>query len=224
MTFFHPERKDLGSMKVLLKHCLHFVCLVILSPLSLLYHLTRSEDLFVGQGQCLSLIPGKLGSYLRVAYYRLTLKSCSSHGYIGFGTFFAHPDCEMGRGYYLGAYCIIGKARIGDHVTIGSGVHILSGKHQHGFAEIGKPIQDQKGKFVKIGIGENCWIGNKAVIMADLGRQTIVGAGSVVTAPTEDFVILGGNPAKIIGRLTIDGGSDFTRQAEPETRPKGLEQ
>jgi acetyltransferase-like isoleucine patch superfamily enzyme len=202
-------------MKILLKYGLNLFSLLLVSPLALLYRLTRSENIFVGQGQGLSLVPGKLGSYLRVAYYRLTLKECSSQGYIGFGTFFAHPDSEVGRGYYLGAYCIIGTAHIGNHTTIGSGVHILSGKHQHGYMEIGKPIQEQKGFFQKIRIGENCWIGNMAVIMADLGRQTIVGAGSVVTAPAEDFIILAGNPAKIIGRLpAADSEGEKTVAAE----------
>jgi acetyltransferase-like isoleucine patch superfamily enzyme len=189
----------------------------------ILYRLTRSEDLFAGQGQGLALIPGKIGSYLRVAYYRMTLKKFPPNGYIGFGTYFAHPDCEVGRGYYFGAYCLIGMAYIGDHATIGSGVHILSGKNQHGFTEIGKPIQEQTGMFLKIRIGDNCWIGNNAVIMADLGRQTIVGAGSVVTTPAEDFVVLAGNPAKIISRLTTAGGSNFDRKSESEIRTKNLE-
>jgi len=189
-------------MKLIIKKTVQFFCLIFTSPLAFLYHLTHSEDLFAGQGQGLALIPGKIGSYLRVAYYHLTLRRCPLDGYIGFGTFFPHPEVELETGYYIGAYCIIGLAEIGSHTTIGSGVHILSGKHQHGYEEIGKPIQDQKRVFKKIKIGDNCWIGNKAIILADLGRQNIVGAGSVVTTHYGDYVILGGNPSKIIGRLT----------------------
>jgi virginiamycin A acetyltransferase len=195
-------QESLSPMKFLFKKCLNLFCLILVSPLVLLFRLTRAEDLFVGQGQGLSLIPGKLGSYMRVAYYRMTLKQCPLDGYVGFGTFFAHPEVELGVNYYIGAYSIIGLAQIGNYATIGSGVHILSGKHQHGYKEIGKPIQDQKRVFKKIVIGENCWIGNKAVIMDDLGKQNIVGAGSVVTTYYGDYVILGGNPAKIIEKLT----------------------
>lgn len=191
-------------MKLLIKKCLSLFCLTLVMPLVLLYRLTRSEDLFTGQGQGLSLIPGKLGSYMRVAYYQMTLKACPANGYIGFGSFFSHSEVELGAGYYIGAYCIIGMAKIGSHATIGSGVHILSGKHQHEYREIGKPIQEQKRMFKTITIGENCWIGSKAVVMEDLGRQNIVGAGSVVTTYYGDYVILGGNPSRVIGKLSTD--------------------
>jgi len=114
-----------------------------------LYRLTGSRSLFAGQAQALALVPGKLGSYLRVAYYCMTLRRCSSQGYIGFGSFFAHPEAELGIGYYIGAYTIIGKVLIGNHATIASHVSILSGKNQHGFKELGKPIQEQFGFFLK---------------------------------------------------------------------------
>ena len=37
--------------------------------------------------------------------------------------------------------------------------------------------------------------------MADLGRQCVVGAGSVVTKSFDDLSIVGGNPAKILGQV-----------------------
>ncbi len=185
-------------MKKVLQRCFLGLCLVLTAPLYLLFLLTRSKELFAGQGQLLALIPGKFGSYCRVAYYSRTLNSCSTKGYIGFGTFIAHPETELGTGYYLGAYNILGTAKIGDHVTIASHVSILSGKHQHGYTEIGKPIQEQPGVFRKITIGENCWIGNGAVIMDDLGVQNVVAAGSVVIHRTGDYEVLTGNPAKVV--------------------------
>lgn len=185
-------------MKQLLQKLVFAVCLVLTAPLYLLYKVTRSKDLFAGQGQLLALVPGKIGSYMRVAYYSMTLEKCPISGYIGFGTFFAHPEVELGTGYYIGAYNIIGMVKIGDHATIASHVSILSGKHQHGYKEIGKPIQEQTGVFRKISIGENCWIGNGAIIMDDLGVQNVVAAGSVVTHRTNDYEIMAGNPAKMI--------------------------
>jgi acetyltransferase-like isoleucine patch superfamily enzyme len=89
-------------------------------------------------------------------------------------------------------------AKIDKHATIGSNVHILSGKQQHGYKEIGKPIQQQAGCFTSISIGENCWIGNSSVIMANLGRQNVIGAGSVVLNATGDYEMLAGNPAALI--------------------------
>jgi len=185
-------------MKRLLQKVIFAVCLVLTAPLYLLYKITGSRSLFAGQGQFLALVPGKTGSYLRVAYYCMTLERCSLNGYIGFGSFFAHPEVEMGAGYYIGAYTIIGKATIGDHATIASHVSILSGKNQHGYEEIDRPIQEQPGVFRKIAIGENCWIGNGAIVMDDLGIQNVVAAGSVVVNATGNYQILAGNPALVL--------------------------
>lgn len=188
-------------MRSLLKKVIFFLSLVLTSPLFLLYKATRSRSLFAGQAQLLALIPGKLGSYLRVAYYCMTLKRCTSQGYIGFGSFFAHPEAELGVGYYIGAYTILGMAKIGDHVTIASHVSILSGKNQHGYKERGKPIQEQPGVFIVITIGDNCWVGNNAVIMANLGVQTVVAAGSVVVSSTDGFGVFAGNPSKLLMKI-----------------------
>ena len=37
-----------------------------------------------------------------------------------------------------------------------------------------------------------------SVIMDDIGKGCIIGAGSVVTQPVDDYSIVAGNPAKII--------------------------
>lgn len=190
-------------MKKIVQQIIFALSLLATSPLWLLYKITGSKDLFAGQGQLLALIPGKIGSYARVAYYNKTLECCPCKGYIGFGTFFAHPEVELGEGYYIGAYNIIGMAKIGAHATIASHISILSGKHQHGYKEIGKPIQEQKGVFRMITIGENCWIGNGAIIMDDLGRQNVVAAGSVIVNKTNDYEILAGNPAKVVKSFCV---------------------
>jgi acetyltransferase-like isoleucine patch superfamily enzyme len=47
-------------------------------------------------------------------------------------------------------------------------------------------------------IGEGCWIGSGAVVMADVGPGSIIAAGAVVTKPIPAMVIAGGVPAKVI--------------------------
>jgi len=37
--------------------------------------------------------------------------------------------------------------------------------------------------------------------MADLGRQTIVAAGSVVVSPTQGEEVVAGNPARVVKKL-----------------------
>lgn len=47
-------------------------------------------------------------------------------------------------------------------------------------------------------IGSGTWIGAGAIVMADVGRDSIVGAGAVVTKPVPDRVLAAGVPAQVI--------------------------
>ena len=187
------------------KSLVHLAALVITAPLGLMaladWSMRRSEGLFSAFAQCLALVPGKTGSFLRIAYYRWTLAHCDPNGAMGFGSFCAHPQAKICRGVYIGAYCIIGRATIEADVTIGSGVHILSGRYQHRFDEIDTPIQHQGRSAEQITIGANSWIGNSAVVMADIGVQTVVGAASVVVKRVEDYSVVAGNPARLLRKL-----------------------
>ena len=57
-----------------------------------------------------------------------------------------------------------------------------------------------RGKYSDTIIGENCFIGARALIMPGvrIGNNCIVGAGAVVTKDVPDFSIVAGNPATII--------------------------
>ena len=51
-------------------------------------------------------------------------------------------------------------------------------------------------------IEEDAWIGANALILPQvkkIGRGAIIGAGSVVTRDVEEYAIVAGNPAKVIG-------------------------
>lgn len=64
----------------------------------------------------------------------------------------------------------------------------------------------------KIEIGDNCFIGNRAILLygVKIPNNTIVAAGSVVcNSFKEEGYIVGGNPAKIIGKI-----SDFLKKNE----------
>ena len=47
-------------------------------------------------------------------------------------------------------------------------------------------------------IGAGSWVGSNAVILADVGRDTIVAAGAVVTTELPDRVIAAGVPARVV--------------------------
>lgn len=155
-----------------------------------------SDGTFQSTSQALSLIPGKIGIYLRAAFYRLACTDTSDDIVVGFLTVFSHRDTTIKKGVYIGPQCNIGKCRIGENTLLGSGVHVLSGNQQHSFSDPQIPIQDQGGTYKKIRIGEDCWIGNNATIMASVSEKSIVAAGSVLIQKIEELgAIWGGNPA-----------------------------
>ena len=49
-------------------------------------------------------------------------------------------------------------------------------------------------------IGAGAWVGSGAVVLADVGRDTVVGAGAVVTKPLPDRVLAAGVPARVLRR------------------------
>jgi virginiamycin A acetyltransferase len=158
--------------------------------------ITRTEDSFTSFSQLLSLVPGKAGVYLRVAFYRLACPGTSDEISIGFLTTLSHRDTGISRGVYIGSQCNIGMCQIGENTLIGSGVHILSGSRQHNFSDVDQPIQEQGGTFEKISIGNDCWIGNSSIIMADIAEHSILASGSVLTKPAlKAGDVLVGNPA-----------------------------
>lgn len=111
-----------------------------------------------------------------------------------------------------------GTIRIEDDVVISQNVHITSagqmvvGKRSlilanvfitnidHDYTEIGKHVVKQKIIVSETTIGENCFIGMGAAIMAGtvLGKQCIVGANSVVKGVFPDYCVIVGAPAKIV--------------------------
>lgn len=164
----------------------------------------RSDSVFSGFSQTLSLIPGKIGIYVRAAFYHLTCPGTSDEISIGFLTLLSHRDTTIKRGVYIGPQCNIGKCTIREDTLIGSGVHILSGNRQHHFDDPNTPIQKQGGTYRKITIGVDCWIGNGATVMADVPDHCMIAAGSVMTKqPDVQGAILGGNPAKQISQRPL---------------------
>lgn len=189
-------------MKARIKSLFFAIAALLMLPVTVCYFvlsmLVSKDDLIASFSQWLSLLPGKWGSYLRTGFYRFALTSCSPDAIISFATLFSQCDTIIESGCYVGPQCNIGKCRIGRNSLLGSGVHIMSGKGQHNFSLSDVPIKDQGGVFMQISIGENCWVGNGALIMANLGEGSIVAAGSVVINDVPANAIVAGNPAKII--------------------------
>ena len=113
---------------------------------------------------------------------------------------------------------MIGDVTLEDDVLIGSHVSIINGNRQHGIARLDIPIREQSGEWPRITIGRDTWIGDRAVVFADVGKHCVIGAGSVVTKPIPDYAIAVGNPARVI---RYREGAPVTLDSNEPVTPKG---
>jgi hypothetical protein len=160
-----------------------------------------------------AVVPGSLGKWLRQAWYQRTLPRCGTGLNLNWMAFIYMPDTTLGEGVYVGPFSSIVSADIGDHVMLATRVSIVRGRHQHGYARLDIPMKHQPGQPVRLKIGSDVWIGTAAVIMADVAAGTIVGAGAVVTKVFEPYSILGGVPARVIGRRGPQPASEHMQLA-----------
>jgi acetyltransferase-like isoleucine patch superfamily enzyme len=171
-------------------------------PLSALAWLEKrlwsGEALFSTGAQFLAWMPGPVGVYLRGGYYWATLDRCTWEAHVGFGSIFTHRGATLEPRVSTGVYCVIGHASIGAGTRLASRVSIPSGKRQH-LGEDGAIADVTRYDTVRIGAG--CWIGEGAIVLADVGDRTLVSAGAVVTREMPAGSLVGGNPAVIIKQL-----------------------
>lgn len=193
-------------MKKLAKNCLEAVFLTIALPLAAIAGFGRWPPMFSLGAHACALVPGVIGDYFRIAFYKLTLKQCSLYSRVSFGSFFSHPNVVLGREVYIGSYCILGRCSIGDRTQIASQVQVLSGRRQHRREGTGQISGASEEDFEVIEIGNDCWIGASSIIMASVGFGTTIGAGAVVVRPIASQVVAVGNPARPIKELCPDPG------------------
>lgn len=83
---------------------------------------------------------------------------------------------------------------IGERTLISSNVRIIT--HDHGYDPRSDPIRQT------LIIDDGAWIGSGSIILPgvrNIGKNSIIGAGAVVTKPVPEMAIVAGNPARIIG-------------------------
>ena len=82
-------------------------------------------------------------------------------------------------------------------MLLGSHVSVANGGGQHGIDRLDVPIREQPGTWPHVTIGRDTWIGDRSIVLADVGHHCVIGAGSVVTKPIPDYAIAVGNPARV---------------------------
>ncbi len=152
---------------------------------------------------------------MRTAFYFHVLRRCAWTARVSFGTILTDPDTTLGNHAYIGAYCVLGAIDIEDDVLVASQVSIPNGSKQHGIDRLDVPIREQPGCWKRIRIGCDSWIGERAVVMADVGKHCVVAAGAVVTEPVPDYAIVAGVPARIIHWRRAPESVDTPSQSQP---------
>ena len=193
-------------MKALLKATARAVATLVMVPAIVSFKLRAAvmgpNRALTGSSQLWSLVPGIAGQYLRRALLTHILEGgCAASAVIEFGALLSQVGTQIDEGVYIGPRCHLGHVHLERNVLLAAGVHVPSGAHTHGTDVSSTTFRDQPGNLRQVRIGAGSWIGSNAIVMADVGKNTIVGAGAVVTRPLPDRVLAAGVPARIVTRL-----------------------
>ena len=117
--------------------------------------------------------------------------------------------CDYGAQIHLGARVYINMGcvfldaaaiTVHDDVQLGPGVQVLTSDHPRDAAQRAGGLESAR----PITIGARAWIGGGAIVLpgVEIGPDTIIGAGSVVTRFVPAGVVAAGNPCRVVS----DGG------------------
>lgn len=159
----------------------------------------RGVDRFHFVSEMLASLPFAFGWKLRQAVYKRILPSVGEDVVLLHGVVIDDPRTTLGSDVWVSYGTFIEYAFIEDHVLIGQHAVLLAGKNHHNISRVDIPIKHQGNPEKEpITVGRGAWIGANATVMADVGHDAIVGAGSVVTKRVPPFAIVAGNPARVL--------------------------
>lgn len=115
--------------------------------------------------------------------------------------FFYPANITVGEDTVIGDHAFLDgrdKLVIGDHVDIASQVLIYNSEHDIN-------SEDFHATLSPVEIGDYVFIGPRAIILPGvrIGKGAVIGAGAVVTKDVEEFKIVGGVPADVIGERQL---------------------
>lgn len=117
------------------------------------------------------------------------------------------PKITLGKGCRIGRRSTISAKNLvalEDDVLLAPSVLLMD--HNHEFSDIQRPIHEQGvTEGGKITVEKNCWLGCSVVVLCTkgelrIGRNSVIGANSVVTRSVPPFSVIAGNPARLVKR------------------------
>lgn len=114
-------------------------------------------------------------------------------------------NIKLGENFYSNYNCIIldcAEVRIGDNVMLAPNVSIFTAGHP-----VDAEKRNQEWEYaIPVTIGNSVWIGGNTVVNpgVNIGDNTVIGSGSVLTKDIPGNVIAAGNPCKVIREITED--------------------
>jgi maltose O-acetyltransferase len=160
----------------------------------------------VAQLLTLPLPPGTGNRYrvrvLRALGYRIGSGTTLMGNLVILGIERARRDLSIGSDCFINIGCVLdltAPITIGDHVSIGHQVLIVTSDHDEANAA------RRAGRLLSapVRIGDGAWIAARAVLLPGVvvGDGAIVCAGAVVTRSVEPHTMVGGVPARLIRQL-----------------------
>ncbi|OON95435.1 MAG: maltose acetyltransferase [Epulopiscium sp. Nele67-Bin005] len=112
-------------------------------------------------------------------------------------------NIEIGDNFYTNHNCTIldgAKVTIGNNVFIAPNCCISTANHPLDFEQRNAGIEYA----VPITICDNVWLGAGVIVLGGvtIGKNSVIGAGSVVTKDIPEGVIAVGNPCKVLRKIT----------------------
>lgn len=161
---------------------------------------------------------GKIGSSSRLVkaridgYSRIFIGSkvyINDKAWLACAPLTGDANCKLiiGDGTYIGRFSHIyatSKIEIGKKVLMADKVYLSDNLHSYGNIEM--PVIDQPIKQTNpVMISDGAWLGeNVCVIGASVGKNSVIGANSIVTKDIPDYCVAIGSPAIVIKRYNFE--------------------
>jgi carbonic anhydrase/acetyltransferase-like protein (isoleucine patch superfamily) len=188
-----------------------------------------------GEGTLLAFPPGDLFGEEHISVGAGTLLAAHVSLSVGMAPGQPLPRGASSPVLRIGDRCSIGRAsHVVAHRSVVIGDDVITGPHcyitdqNHVYADPDVPIGRQWPSDEPVEIGGGSWLGAGAIVLPGscLGRNTVVGAGSVVRGTFPDHAVLVGAPAKVVRRYHPGDGwqpalRDLRIEAPEGWDPKG---